>query len=46
MVKEKINSIRTYDEDGYRRRAGCLCFKDETEQEVKKRTCAGFLRGE
>lgn len=36
MVKEKINSIRTYDEDGYRRRAACLCFKDETEQEVRK----------
>ena len=35
MVKEKPNSIRTYDEEGYRRRAACLCFKDETEQEVK-----------
>ncbi|XP_052776330.1 diphosphoinositol polyphosphate phosphohydrolase 1-like [Mya arenaria] len=34
MVKEKVNSIRTYDEDGYRRRAACLCFKDETEQEI------------
>ncbi|XP_045157679.2 diphosphoinositol polyphosphate phosphohydrolase 1-like [Mercenaria mercenaria] len=34
MVKEKINSVRTYDEDGYRRRAACLCFKDESEQEI------------
>lgn len=34
MVKEKPNSIRTYDEEGYRRRAACLCFRDETEQEV------------
>lgn len=34
MVKEKPNSIRTYDEDGFRRRAACLCFKDEQEQEV------------
>lgn len=34
MVKEKPNSIRTYDEEGYRRRAACLCFKDETEQEL------------
>lgn len=36
MVKEKINSVRTYDEDGYRRRAACLCFKDESEQEVSE----------
>lgn len=34
MVKEKLNSVRTYDEDGYRRRAACLCFKDESEQEI------------
>ncbi|XP_052256964.1 diphosphoinositol polyphosphate phosphohydrolase 1-like isoform X1 [Dreissena polymorpha] len=34
MVKEKVNSIRTYDDDGYRRRAACLCFKDETEKEI------------
>ncbi|RWS00322.1 Diphosphoinositol polyphosphate phosphohydrolase-like protein, partial [Dinothrombium tinctorium] len=33
MVKEKPNSTRIYDEDGYRRRAACLCVKgsDETE---------------
>uniref|UniRef100_A0A0B6Y7P2 diphosphoinositol-polyphosphate diphosphatase n=1 Tax=Arion vulgaris TaxID=1028688 RepID=A0A0B6Y7P2_9EUPU len=26
--------IRTYDADGLRRRAACLCFRDRTEQEV------------
>ena len=34
MVKEKPNSTRTYDEDGFRRRAACLCVKDASEQEV------------
>lgn len=34
MVKEKPNSTRTYDEDGFRRRAACLCVKDEQENEV------------
>ncbi|XP_013419477.1 diphosphoinositol polyphosphate phosphohydrolase 2 [Lingula anatina] len=34
MVKEKPNSIRTYDEDGFRRRGACVCFKDESEEEV------------
>lgn len=34
MVKEKPNSTRTYDADGFRRRAACICVKDETEQEV------------
>ena len=34
MVKEKPNSTRTYDEDGFRKRAACLCVRDETEQEV------------
>ena len=35
MVKEKPNSTRTYDGDGFRRRAACLCFNDETEAEVR-----------
>lgn len=35
MVKEKPNSIRTYDKDGFRRRAACLCFKDHKEEEVR-----------
>ncbi|ELU13228.1 hypothetical protein CAPTEDRAFT_149402 [Capitella teleta] len=29
MVKEKTNSVRTYDADGFRRRAACLCIRDE-----------------
>lgn len=34
MVKEKPNSIRIYDKDGFRRRAACICVKNESEDEV------------
>lgn len=34
MVKEKPNSIRIYDKDGYRRRAACICVRSEAETEV------------
>lgn len=34
MVKEKLNSTRTYDLDGFRRRAACVCVRDDREQEV------------
>eukprot|EP00918_Siedleckia_nematoides_P070362 GHVU01153648.1.p1 GENE.GHVU01153648.1~~GHVU01153648.1.p1 ORF type:complete len:152 (+),score=23.11 GHVU01153648.1:246-701(+) len=34
MVKEKPNSTRLYDKDGFRRRAACLCVTDESEKEV------------
>ena len=34
MVKEKINSIRTYDADGLRKRAACLCIRDNNPAEV------------
>ncbi|XP_013782753.1 diphosphoinositol polyphosphate phosphohydrolase 1-like isoform X1 [Limulus polyphemus] len=34
MVKEKPNSTRTYDGEGFRRRAACLCVKNEDENEV------------
>lgn len=34
MMKNRQNSVRTYDEDGYARRAGCICFKNEQEKEV------------
>lgn len=34
MVKEKTNSTRTYDIDGFRRRAACVCVRDNKEQEV------------
>ena len=29
---------KTYDEDGFRRRAGCVCFRDHTESEVLRLT--------
>lgn len=34
MVKEKPNSVRLYDEDGYRRRAACICVRSDAEAEV------------
>ncbi|KTF72558.1 hypothetical protein cypCar_00040277 [Cyprinus carpio] len=34
MMKLKSNQTRTYDGDGYKKRAACLCFRNETEQEV------------
>ncbi|XP_022184114.1 diphosphoinositol polyphosphate phosphohydrolase 1 isoform X3 [Nilaparvata lugens] len=34
MVKEKPNSIRIYDKDGFRRRAACICVRNESEDEV------------
>ncbi|XP_044766452.1 diphosphoinositol polyphosphate phosphohydrolase 2 [Coccinella septempunctata] len=34
MVKEKPNSIRIYDEEGFRRRAACICVRSEDETEV------------
>lgn len=34
MVKEKPNSIRLYDEEGFRRRAACICVRSESETEV------------
>lgn len=34
MVKEKPNSIRIYDSEGYRRRAACICVKSDLEDEV------------
>lgn len=34
MVKEKPNSIRIYDEDGFRRRAACICVRSDSETEV------------
>ncbi|XP_053742604.1 nudix (nucleoside diphosphate linked moiety X)-type motif 4a isoform X2 [Synchiropus splendidus] len=34
MMKFKPNQTRTYDGEGFKRRAACLCFKNETEDEV------------
>nr|XP_032827520.1 diphosphoinositol polyphosphate phosphohydrolase 1-like isoform X1 [Petromyzon marinus] len=33
-MKYKPNQTRTFDGDGYRKRAACLCFRSESEQEV------------
>ncbi|XP_022657151.1 diphosphoinositol polyphosphate phosphohydrolase 3-alpha-like isoform X1 [Varroa jacobsoni] len=33
-MKEKPNSTRTYDKDGFRRRAACLCVRDGFETEI------------
>ncbi|CAB0004866.1 unnamed protein product [Nesidiocoris tenuis] len=34
MVKEKPNSTRCYDAEGFRRRAACICVRSEAEDEV------------
>ncbi|XP_037933815.1 diphosphoinositol polyphosphate phosphohydrolase 2 [Teleopsis dalmanni] len=34
MVKEKPNSTRIYDKDGFRRRAACICVRSDAEAEV------------
>ncbi|KAM9320741.1 diphosphoinositol polyphosphate phosphohydrolase 1 [Gastrophryne carolinensis] len=33
-MKLKNNQTRTYDRDGYKRRAACVCFRDGSEDEV------------
>lgn len=43
MVKEKPNSTRIYDEEGYRLRAACICVKDESESEVCKKIITFIL---
>jgi len=34
MVKDKPNSTRLYDEDGYRRRAACVCINSNDPNQV------------
>ncbi|XP_026097258.1 nudix (nucleoside diphosphate linked moiety X)-type motif 3a isoform X2 [Carassius auratus] len=34
MIKLKSKQTRTYDRDGYKQRAACLCFRSEREEEV------------
>jgi len=34
MVKEKPNSVRLYDKDGFRRRAACICVRSVEETEI------------
>lgn len=35
MMKFKPNQTRTYDCEGFKKRAACLCFKNELEEEVR-----------
>nr|XP_033807418.1 diphosphoinositol polyphosphate phosphohydrolase 2 isoform X3 [Geotrypetes seraphini] len=34
MMKFKPNQTRTYDREGFKKRAACLCFRNELEDEV------------
>ena len=36
MVKERADQQRFYDNDGYKKRAACVCVKNENENEVFK----------
>lgn len=36
MVKEKPNSVRIYDKEGFRLRAACICVRSEAEAEVRE----------
>ena len=36
MMKVKSNQTRTYDGDGYKKRAACLCFRSGSEEEVSR----------
>lgn len=33
-MKDKVGQPRTYDDDGFRQRAACICFKDSNEEEI------------
>lgn len=35
MMKFKPNQTRTYDREGFKKRAACLCFRSEREDEVR-----------
>lgn len=37
-MKLKPNQTRTYDGEGFKKRAACLCFKNEREEEVRSRS--------
>lgn len=37
MMKFKPNQTRTYDGEGFKKRAACLCFKNDREDEVRLR---------
>lgn len=43
MVKEKANSTRIYDSEGYRRRAACICVRSDLEDEVSQQMAAPYI---
>ncbi|NXP47916.1 NUDT3 phosphohydrolase, partial [Heliornis fulica] len=45
MMKLKSNQTRTYDGDGYKKRAACLCFRSESEEEGRAGEGAAACRG-
>ncbi|KAG2467818.1 NUDT3 phosphohydrolase, partial [Polypterus senegalus] len=45
MMKLKSNQTRTYDGEGYKKRAACLCFKSESEEEAGVKGTLGRLVG-
>lgn len=44
MMKFKPNQTRTYDREGFKKRAACLCFRSEQEDEVRAAGVLGPLR--
>ncbi|XP_039664716.1 nudix (nucleoside diphosphate linked moiety X)-type motif 4a isoform X3 [Perca fluviatilis] len=45
MMKFKPNQTRTYDGEGFKKRAACLCFKNEKEDEAGVKGKLGRLLG-
>lgn len=45
MMKFKPNQTRTYDREGFKKRAACLCFRSEQEDEVGRPAAHAALRG-
>ena len=43
-MKCKPNQTRTYDPEGFKKRAACLCFRSEQEDEVRAAGALGPLR--
>lgn len=43
MMKFKANQTRTYDGEGFKRRAACLCFRNDKEDEVRRRNIVLYL---
>lgn len=45
MMKFKPNQTRTYDREGFKKRAACLCFRSEQEDEVREADALCAHRG-